>query len=238
MARPLIAVSAPREPLPTAFGTMDCTKLTAQYTDAIYEAGGQPVILPVAEEIPAQLMARMDGLLLTGGGDLDPALYGEEPDQSVYGVRKDRDAFETQLYREAMQIGLPILALCRGLQLVNVLRGGSLHQAIEGHWQTEPASVAVQEIDVAPDSKLAEAVGITEAVHVNSYHHQGIRALGLGLAVTAVCDGVIEAVEATDADIVAVQWHPEHLQAADRGQRALFEAFVKRAGAAARKTTS
>lgn len=231
MQRPLIAVSADIDELPTAFGNMDCTKLNAEYTNAVYAAGGQPVILPVVPEPPADLLAQMDGLLLTGGGDLDPALYGETPDPSVYGIRRDRDAFEIALYREAMALRLPILAICRGMQLINVLRGGTLLQQIQDQWQENPPTRPSHEITVTAGSALAEAMGQTAVAYVNSYHHQGIKDVGSGLSVTAVCGGVIEAVEATDADIVAVQWHPEHMCATDHQQRALFELFVKRAAA-------
>jgi putative glutamine amidotransferase len=224
------------EPLPTAFGTIDCTKLTAGYTHAIYAAGGQPVILPVVEDPPPELLSRMDGLLLTGGGDLDPALYGEEPDETVYGVRRDRDAFETALYLEAVFLGLPVLALCRGLQLINVLHGGNLRQEIQGHWQENPAERPSHEITVTAGSALADAMGPAAVARVNSYHHQGLNDLGAGLRVTAACGDVIEAIEATDKDVVAVQWHPEHLRATDHQQHALFESFVKRA--AATRTTA
>ncbi|RJQ87865.1 gamma-glutamyl-gamma-aminobutyrate hydrolase family protein [Amycolatopsis panacis] len=232
MARPLIAVSAPREEVPTAFGTIDCTKLTAHYTDAVYAAGGQPVVFPVTAPPPPDLVARMDGLMLTGGGDLNPALYGEAPEESVYGVRDDRDAFEVALYQEALALGLPILAICRGLQLVNVLRGGSLLQEIEGeqnHWQENPSTEPSHDIAVAAGSALAEVFGRT--ARVNSYHHQSVKQLGNGLRVAATCGDVIEAVEATDADLVGVQWHPEHMAATDPRQLALFESFVKRAAA-------
>lgn len=231
MARPLIAVSSGLEPLLTAFGEKDCTKVTAAYTDAIYNAGGQPVILPVVEDPPRELLTRMDGLFLTGGGDLDPATYGETPDPSVYGVRPDRDIFESALYREAMALGLPVLAVCRGMQLVNVLRGGTLLQHIEGHWQENPATRPSHGITVPAGSVLSEAVGPTGVAEVNSYHHQGLKDLGTALAVTALCGDVIEAVEATDADVVGVAWHPEHLAPGDQRQRAIFESFVKRASA-------
>jgi putative glutamine amidotransferase len=237
MSRPLIAISAGMEELPTAFGVRDCTKLNAEYTGAVYAAGGQPVILPVVEEPPTSLLARMDGLLLTGGGDLDPALYGQPPDPSVYGVHRDRDTFETALYREAVALSLPVLALCRGMQLINVLRGGTLVQQIPGHWQENPATGASHEIDVTAGTALAETFGAAPVAWVNSYHHQGLGELGEGLRVTAVCGDVIEALEALDADVVAVQWHPEHMAATDQQQRALFEAFVKRAAAAVRSRT-
>lgn len=231
MARPLIAVSAAREIMPTAFGDIDCTKLAALYTDAVYDAGGQPVILPVVDNPPPGLLDRMDGLLLSGGGDIDPLLYGETPDPSVYGVRRDRDSFEAALIRQASALRLPILAICRGMQLINIVRGGSLLQQVSGHWQENPASRPFHRIDVTPGSALAEAAGADTVVEVNSYHHQALDTLGEGLRVTAVCGEVIEAVEDPDADVIAVQWHPEHMTANPQ-QRALFDHFVKRAAAA------
>ncbi len=228
MSRPLIAVSAPIELAPTAFGEQDCTKLTTAYTNAVYAAGGQPVVMPVVVDPPAGLLDRFDGLVLTGGGDLDPTLYGEEPDPTVYGVRPERDAFEIALYNEAVERGLPVLAICRGMQLVNVLRGGSLILDIQDevqHWQTIPAHEASHKIDVVDDARLA---GIFDqaSVGVNSYHHQGLKELGAGLRVTATCGAVIEAVEADDANLVAVQWHPEQMAATDTQQAALFQALV------------
>jgi putative glutamine amidotransferase len=231
MSGPLIAVSAPIEESSTAFGAQDCTKLTTAYTDALYAAGGQPVILPVTTELPESVLERMDGLVLTGGGDLDPGLYGESPDASVYGVRRDRDDFEVALYHEAAQRQLPVLAICRGMQLVNVLRGGRLVQNIEAdidHWQTTAAAEPSHKIDVEPDSRLAAAFGAA-VVGVNSYHHQGLRDLGDGLRVTASCGAVIEGVEATDANLIAVQWHPEQMAALNPQQAALFAFFVQQA---------
>jgi len=231
MPGPLIAVSAAIEELETAFGRRDCTKLTAAYTDAIYAAGGRPVILPVVEAPPAGLLDRMDGLVLTGGGDLDPQLYGQQSDPTTYGVRRDRDDFETALYGEAMRRGIPVLAICRGMQLVNVLRGGSLIQQLEAdgrHWQEIPPEQAGHKVDLVGDSSLAATVN-QAVLGVNSYHHQALREIGAGLRVTARCGEVVEAVEAVDADIVCVQWHPEQMAATDEFQRALFEAFVRRA---------
>lgn len=228
MSRPLIAVSAGIEDMDTAFGNQDCTKLTTAYTDAVYAAGGQPVIMPVVTDPPAGLLDRFDGLVLTGGGDLDPTLYGEEPDPTVYGVRPERDAFETALYREAVDNDLPVLAICRGMQLVNVLRGGSLVQEIESdveHWQAAPAHEASHKVEVVADAALMSTFG-RSTVGVNSYHHQGLKDLGTGLRVTATCGTVIEAVEADDARLVAVQWHPEQMAATDPQQAALFAALV------------
>lgn len=234
MARPLIAVSASIEELPTAFGAKDCTKLTTAYTNSIYAVGGQPVIMPVVTDPPHDLLDRMDGLLLTGGGDIDPGFYGEDPDPSVYDVRRDRDEFEAALYRQAVARRLPVLAICRGMQLVNLMRGGALVQNITGernHWQENPGHEPSHPITITPGSALDDALGGTGAGRVNSYHHQALRTVGTDLHVTAMCDDVIEAVEATDVDLVGVQWHPEHMSATDPHQRALFATFVERAAA-------
>lgn len=239
MSRPLIAVSAPIELAPTAFGEQDCTKLTTAYTNAVYAAGGQPVVMPVVVDPPAGLLERFDALVLTGGGDLDPTLYGEQPDPTVYGVRPERDAFEIALYNEAIERGLPVLAICRGMQLVNVLRGGSLILDIQDgiqHWQTGPSHEPAHKIDVVDDARLT-GVFNQSTVGVNSYHHQGLKELGTGLRVTATCGAVIEAVEADDANLIAVQWHPEQMAATDAQQAALFQALVA-AAAAPTNTTS
>ncbi len=234
MTRPLIAISATIEPWPTAQSELNCTRLTTAYTDAVYAVGGQPVILPVVGDPPADLLAKMDGLILSGGGDIDPVLYGEAAEPTVYGIRRDRDDFEAALFHEAVARRIPILAICRGMQLVNILRGGTLLQHISTdprHWQEAPPATPNHEITVPPGSVLADLVGPGGVAHVNSFHHQALRDLGAGLRVTAMCLDVIEAVEACDADIVAVQWHPEQMAATDQVQRALFDTFVRHAEA-------
>ncbi len=234
MTGPLIAVSAAIAMLETPVGQIECTRLATAYTNAIYAVGGRPVVLPVVTNPPDCLLSGFDGLVLTGGGDVDPLLYGESPDPRVSGVRTDRDAFETALYRDAVLRGLSILAICRGMQLVNVLRGGTLIQHITSdprHAPDRPLVEVSHEIDVTPGSVLAE-VASGGAMQVNSLHHQCIRDLGDNLRITAMCRDVIEAVEATDHDLVAVQWHPEQMAATDQIQTGLFDSFVRRADAA------
>lgn len=236
MPRPLIAVTAPIELLDTAFGPKDCTKLAVAYTEALYAAGGQPVILPVTQPAPLDLLRRFDGLVLTGGGDLDPQLYGAQPDPTVYGIRRERDDFEAALYAEATALGLPILAICRGMQLINVLRGGDLIQQLEpagGHWQLGPAHEASHSVDILAGSRLAGLLGGSDG-KVNSYHHQALDRLGRDLAATATCGAVVEAVEATDADLLGVQWHPEHMASIDLAQQAIFTDFIARSTAVRR----
>jgi putative glutamine amidotransferase len=241
MTRPLIALTASIDLMAGPVGQVEYTKLATAYSDVIYAVGGRPVILPVVTDPPDDLLAAFDGLVLTGGGDLDPALYGEEPDPSVRGIRPDRDAFEIALYREAVACGLPILAICRGMQLVNILRGGTLTQHItsdQRHWQDRPPADPHHAIVVTPGSVLAEAVDGAAEVQVNSFHHQCIRELGDDLRITATCHGVIEGIEATDIDVVAVQWHPEQMAATHQIQRSLFGSFVRRAEAASQNRSA
>jgi putative glutamine amidotransferase len=239
--RPLIALTASIDLLASPVGQVHFTKLATAYSDAISAAGGRPVILPLVADVRGDLLAEFAGLVLTGGGDVDPALYGEQPDPSVRGVRPERDAFELALYREAVARGLPILAICRGMQLVNVARGGTLRQHLSseaGHWQDRPPTDSHHRVVVSPGSVLAAAVDGSHRVRVNSFHHQCIRDLGNDLRITATCGDVIEAVEATDVDLVAVQWHPEQMAATDPRQRSLFHSFVRRAEKASKKRST
>lgn len=230
MSAPLIAVSAERSEQRSAFGPRDSTLQVLEYADAVVSAGGRPALLPATEVIPADLLEGFDGLLLTGGGDLSPEMYGQAPDETVYGVSVFRDRFETALVEEAHERGLPILAICRGLQLINVLRGGSLIQHVDGHWQTRPSHEPDHEIAVEPGSRLAEVIGGT-AMGVNSYHHQAVGLLGEGLRITARSGEVVEAFEDPERDLIAVQWHPEHLFRASADNHALFDDLVVRARA-------
>lgn len=228
MSAPLIAVTAERSEQKSAFGPRDSTLQVLNYADAVVSAGGRPALLPATESIPADLLDGFDGLLLTGGGDLSPEMYGQEPDDSVYGVSVYRDRFESALVHEAQARGIPILAICRGLQLINVLRGGTLIQNLEGHWQSRASDEPDHEIAIEPGSRLAEVVGGT-AMAVNSYHHQAADVLGEGLHVTARSGIVIEAFEDPECDLIAVQWHPEHLFRSSADNHALFDDLVARA---------
>lgn len=229
MSRPLIAVTADRSSQPSAFGPRDSTLQVLNYAEAVVSAGGRPALLPATEAIPEDLLDGFDGLMLTGGGDLSPEMYGQEAAEAVYGISPIRDRFETALVRDAQERGIPILAICRGLQLVNVLRGGTLIQHLDGHWQTRASDAVEHEVAIEQDSRLAQIVGGV-SMGVNSYHHQAIDRLGTDLVVTARADGVIEAVEDPAVNLIAVQWHPEHLFRTSINNRALFDDLVRRAG--------
>lgn len=212
---------------------MPSTVQVVAYANAVLAAGGRPAILPSTSEIPDHVLAGFAGLILTGGGDIDPRLYGEEPIESVYDVCEIRDDYETELYRQAVLLGLPILATCRGMQLVNILRGGTLVQEVDpdrGHWQTGPSHEPWHSVELEPGSEMTR-IADGPTMPVNSYHHQGIGRLGDGLRVVGRDGDVIEAIEAEDASLIGVQWHPEHMFDHHPGQMALFKDLVQKASA-------
>jgi putative glutamine amidotransferase len=215
--------------------------LPSAYVDALRAADGLAVLLTPGEAEPEELLARLDGLVLSGGGDLDPASYGAVSHERIYSVSQERDAFEIALLRGALARGLPTLAICRGMQILNVALGGELHphlpdlvgeEVSHRSSQTEAASHPVR---VDPGSRLAGRLGAGELPAVPSWHHQAVSRLGAGLRVVAWApDDVIEAVELPgEEQLVAVQWHPE-LAGAEAHGRGLFEALVARARDVAR----
>jgi putative glutamine amidotransferase len=212
----------------------------AAYVLAVQQAGGVPVLLPpqLAGTARDELWRRLDGLVLSGGGDMDPARFGEHRHPTVYDVSAARDELEIDLTRRALAEGIPLLAICRGIQVVNVALGGTLYQDIPtdlrspiAHTQKERRDQPTHPVKVQEGSRLAEILGRLE-VDVNSFHHQALRELGRGLrAVAAAPDGVIEGVEVAEHPFaVAIQWHPEELVAQDLAARELFRAVVEAAG--------
>ena len=201
------------------------------YADAVRAAGAEPVL--IAPEHPADLTS-LDGLLLSGGIDLNPALYGQEKHPAADEPNDTRDRLEMNLLRAAMETDLPVLAICRGMQLFNVEHGGSLDQHIRarGTHQRHPEDRGepAHEVAVEPGSKLASILGGTTAA-VNSRHHQAVDRVGEKLVVSARAgDGTVEGLERPDKRFaVAVQWHPEDQAPKDAVQRKLFEEFVKAA---------
>jgi putative glutamine amidotransferase len=210
------------------------------YVDSVVNAGGAPFQIPrvVDEEVLRALYDRLDGVVLSGGGDMDPSSYGEEPIPQVSGVDTLRDQMELQLTRWALADGKPLLGLCRGLHVINVALGGTLYQDIPAQLSSELVhdssftrqdwTYMAHEITLEPNSRLAQIFG-TAIFDINSLHHQAVKQIAPGLrAVGWAQDGVVEAIEGDfDNFVIAVQCHPEALQGdADPRWRTLFKRFI------------
>lgn len=213
-------------------------RLRDDYVRSVEKAGGLPLIFaPGRPEDAPELLDHVGGLLLTGGADIDPQLYGEDPRPELGNVFRERDEFEIALVREALRRDLPVLAICRGHQVLNVATGGTLFQDIPSQvpgagahdpdverWET------CHDVQILPETRLREILG-TEKVAVNSFHHQAVKQLGRELVVSASSpDGVVEGIEmprGTKRFVVGVQWHPESFWDHPPGFGPLFEALVR-----------
>ncbi|WP_284350000.1 gamma-glutamyl-gamma-aminobutyrate hydrolase family protein [Roseisolibacter agri] len=216
--------------------------MNQRYFRAVTMVGGVPLMIPLFADDLATVRAlyeHLDGLLIPGGVDMDPVNYGEPMRPEVGRLDAARDAVELQLARWAIADGMPVLGLCRGAQVINVACGGSLYQDIPAQLGTHlqhdcyptrgfTRTHLAHPVAVTPGSRL-EAALERSSVQVNSMHHQSVKTLGEGLAITAVApDGVVEAVEGTgEGFVVGVQWHPEVFDADDPSSKPLFEAFVR-----------
>ena len=222
--------------------------LNNAYVRAVQQAGGVPVLLPphLDDRALDTLWSRLDGILLTGGGDVDPRRFTDDPPHpTVDLVSEARDRLEIAVVERARHAQRPLLAICRGIQVLNVALGGSLHQDIAAetgstlaHSQTAPRQQPTHAVKVMGEgTRLGQTLGAPE-IEVNSLHHQSVKRLGRDLREVAWApDGIIEGVELVpDARgfLLGVQWHPEELVAHDEGARNLFRALVASAEAHAR----
>ncbi|MBT8199624.1 MAG: gamma-glutamyl-gamma-aminobutyrate hydrolase family protein [Acidimicrobiia bacterium] len=229
--RPVIGHTTWNHVVSTALGQKTPIQATAShYIDQIERAGGTPVLLPGADPTVLDIL---DGLVICGGGDIDPSLYGQTNAGLSERIDADADERDIRFAKQAREIGLPTLGVCRGLQVINVAAGGSLNQHLLGTDEHPELSESIemnnelrQRISVVRGSALEQFYG--EATDVNSLHHQGIQRLGSDLRVVATAsDGVIEAVEGTDDwPVLGVQWHPEIL--GEHGS-ALFRDLIDKA---------
>ncbi len=216
------------------------------YAYAVAHAGGAPVMIPSIpdDDVLAAIYAGLDGLLLTGGPDVDPARYGRERHPLTDGGDARMEYAEVYLTKRALADGLPLLGICRGCQVLNVVAGGTLHQHVSDDVGGEIAhpdylhdrDYLGHTVQVDAESRLARAVGRRDTA-VNSMHHQAVRDLAPGFRATAVApDGLVEAIERPGLPfVVAVQWHPEELYRKDGSQAAIFRAFVDAAASHRRK---
>jgi len=239
MRRPLIGVTGRRwsaslfgDAVPKAMAHLDVDLHFTDYVRSLALAGALPVELTRDAE-PVDMIERLDGLVLSGGADVDPARYGALPHEHLGAIEPDRDEWEFALYAAARERDVPVLAICRGFQLVNVAHGGTLNQHVDldegaGHPQWDVnGRTPTHEVRVVRSTILGELLG--ERVAVNSLHHQTVLELGHGLIQSAVADdGVIEGFETSDGEVLGVQWHPELLDAPDPAFRWLVERCSQR----------
>ncbi len=236
MPSPIIGISAWTRSLSTSLGDGERHyALACQYVDAVTDAGGVPVVLPTIDPgFAVDTVSRLDGVVISGGNDIDPARYGAPIDGSV-DLDPARDAWEFALTGAARALNMPLLGICRGAQVLNVASGGTMVQHIwdartdhPALWnaETRKLNTWMHEVEFLPDSRLASIYGKDRRI-VNSLHHQALDRIGDGLRVVATAqDGTVEAIEATSGwDALGVQWHPERLDLSD--ERPLFEAFIR-----------
>lgn len=224
---PLIGISTYLEQARFGLWDIPAAVLPRGYLDGVVAAGGMPVLLPPVGEWTADQLSRVDGLVIAGGADIDPACYGADRTEATGPPRPDRDRSERALIDLALATGLPLLAVCRGMQLLNVALGGTLHQHLPDevgnldHLRV-PGTFSRVPVKIAPDSRVASILG--SQVDGHCHHHQAVDRLGTGLVpVGWADDGTVEAVELRDARFVlGVQWHPEE----DGVDRRLFQALV------------
>jgi putative glutamine amidotransferase len=230
VTRPLIGITTYVTAASWGYWGLEAALIPAAYVEAIERAGGRPLLVPPSVDGVEETLGALGGLLFSGGSDLDPALYDQEPHDETFGVHRDRDHAELALLQGALARDMPVLAICRGSQVLNVARGGDLVQHLpevvgdERHKHT-PGTFSDHDVVLQPGTRLWGLLGARAPV--KSHHHQGFGRVGEGLRVAAHAeDGTIEAVEDPEQRFVfGVLWHPE---AGDDAR--LFEELVKQAG--------
>jgi putative glutamine amidotransferase len=235
MPRPVIGITSSR--ITVRHGTIASIGAYESYLQAVQNAGGLPLIIPITlpDDALEASFDRLDGILFPGGGDVNPSLFNGNGHSEVYGIEDDRDRTEIYLCRRAAQEGKPFFGICRGIQVANVALGGSLYThiadqhpgAIKHDWYPDiPRETLAHEVRVQSGS-LVEKVTASTLLKTNSLHHQGVLNIGAGLKPTAWApDGLVEAVELpAHPFFLGVQWHPENLQA-HAEMKALFQAFI------------
>lgn len=232
-SRPIIGITGRVENDPRP-----CNVLNLTFSQSVYGGGGLPVVLPVSPtKAVRHLLERLDGLIISGGEDINPLFYGQPPHARLGRIHSARDEWELGLVRACLELGKPLLGICRGVQVLQVALGGQLYQDLPsqkpdsfGHTQMHARTDPIHQIQVQPDTLLSRLLGQSGTLAVNSIHHQALIEAPSGYRVSAqAADGVIEAIEAVDGrPVLGVQWHPELMDCPI--QRKLFTNFVKLAG--------
>lgn len=240
---PLIGILANIETMDRdPFLGQERTCLNQSYIQSIIKAGGIPLILPVVQEkeIIHSYVSLIDGLVLSGGYDVHPHLYGEEPHPDLGAIHPERDAFEIEALKKTYEQKKPILGICRGLQVINVAFGGTLYQDLSHagsserikHIQQTKHYTATHLVDLISDTQLRDIFG-QETIGTNTFHHQSVKKMAPGFIVNAKSrDGIIEGIEKVDYPFfIGVQWHPERMVDHHLNMLNLFSAFIAKASA-------
>jgi putative glutamine amidotransferase len=214
VAKPVVGITTYVTHAKWSYWELDAALVPADYVRAVERAGGRAVLIPPSDDGVDETLDAVDGLIFSGGADLDPTLYGQEPHPQTFGIHEERDRSELALLEGALSRDMPVLAICRGSQVLNVARGGDLVQHLpdvvgdEKHKHT-PGTFADHDVGLEPGTKLAGVLG--DRAPVKSHHHQGFGKVGEGLRVAAHAeDGTIEAVEdPSQRFALGVLWHPE-----------------------------
>lgn len=221
-----------------AFSGYRRSYVNQDYVEAVLRAGAIPFIIPFNEDLEAtrEMVEKVDGIILSGGHDVNPYYYGEDPMLKIGELFPERDVFDMELYKTAIELKKPIFGICRGYQIINVINGGTLYQDLSyadfvkiKHDQVDNPTQATHFIELEEGTFLKNILG--EKYKVNSFHHQILKDVAPGFKVVAKSsDGVIESIEkiTEDSFVIGVQWHPEMLSASNEKSQAIFNAFVKK----------
>lgn len=228
--RPVIGITMYVTPAKWSYWELEAALIPHDYVKAVEEAGGRPLLVPPSDEGVEETLDALDGIVFSGCSDLDPEYCGAEAHPETFGIHAERDHSELELMRAALERDMPVLGICRGIQVFNVARGGNLHQHLpelvghEGHKHNPPGQFIDHDVEIEPETKLAEILGASRAV--KSHHHQGLDAVGEGLRVSAHAeDGSIEGIEDPSRRFaLGVLWHPEAGE-----DKKLFQALVEQA---------
>ena len=217
-------------------GSIEKAFVNRTYVDSVVRAGGVPFIMPICEDenIIKKMIENVDGVIMTGGVDIHPFRFNEEPNPKIGEISKERDDFDFLIMKHAFEKNKPIFGICRGIQLINVFFGGTLIQDINSqkntnilHSQTAPRDIATHKIKIKKDSVIFDIFG--KSAEVNSFHHQAIGKLSKDFKITSAAnDGIIESIEFKKKDrfILGVQWHPECMTEKDEKMQNIFSMFV------------
>ena len=238
----IIAITADTFPDPSPIINLNFADFAPRdLKEGVIAAGGIPIILPFpddishAEEFAEQQVRLFDGLILPGGPDVDPTLFHEEPIREIGSTAYQRDAYEIALVKAAIKAGKAVFGICRGLQVINVALSGTLYQDLTAqnpqsylkHSQAAPGGFPTHHVKISQGSQLEKILG--EQSYVNSRHHQAVKDIAADLTASAyAADGVIEALESVEQNILAVQWHPENMWRAQSEQLKLFKDLLER----------